>query len=364
MMNSVCFISPLIYPLLFSDTKSVFGGAEVQMFLLMKYLVDNSGFRISCVTVDAGNEISDSQGIRIIPSYPVQSKMPSLLRLVRNTILFVRSLFKADADVYVQRNAGVETFLTALFCRLCKKRFVYMVSSDIDCDGRYAAKNCLRGFLFKKGVKAAYKVIAQTEEQKNVLRKVYDLDAVVLPNSYFLNDSLSDESEFILWVGRISEVKRPDLLLEIAGKHPEKKFVMIGGQSCSETYYADFCLEVGKYDNVDYIPYVAFNEIDAFFKKCTFLINTSSFEGFPNTFIQAWQFGKPVLSLGVDPDRLLSDKGLGRVFADAHECAAYLSSYSAEYQQLSQAGFEYAKEQHDISKNGERFRDILLEVMS
>ena len=42
--------------------------------------------------------------------------------------------------------------------------------------------------------------------------------------------------------------------------------------------------------------------------KSKILINTSSFEGFPNTFVQAWANGVPVISLKVDPDNIIKKK--------------------------------------------------------
>ena len=52
-------------------------------------------------------------------------------------------------------------------------------------------------------------------------------------------------------------------------------------------------------------------------------INTSDHEGFPNTFLQAWSRGIPVLSF-VDPDDLIRECKLGLVVKSIDEMAQKL----------------------------------------
>ena len=46
-------------------------------------------------------------------------------------------------------------------------------------------------------------------------------------------------------------------------------------------------------------------------RRAVALVNTSSHEGMPNTYLEAWSLGVPVLTLAVDPDGLISERGLG-----------------------------------------------------
>ena len=59
--------------------------------------------------------------------------------------------------------------------------------------------------------------------------------------------------------------------------------------------------------------------VNSLLEHTDLLVNTSDHEGFSNTFIQAWMRRVPVVSLRVDPDRLLSRGGLGAVASGDEE---------------------------------------------
>ena len=58
--------------------------------------------------------------------------------------------------------------------------------------------------------------------------------------------------------------------------------------------------------------------VPEFYKRAKIMCCTSDFEGFPNTFLEAWSYGLPIVST-FDPDNLISVKGLGKVGKDISE---------------------------------------------
>src|SRR5690606_14805489 len=68
---------------------------------------------------------------------------------------------------------------------------------------------------------------------------------------------------------------------------------------------------VGKLTNLTYLGLQAQDTVNKVLAESHIFINTSEYEGFANTFIQAWMRGAPVLSLSVNPDNIFDDKTLG-----------------------------------------------------
>jgi glycosyltransferase involved in cell wall biosynthesis len=78
-----------------------------------------------------------------------------------------------------------------------------------------------------------------------------------------------------------------------------------------------------KISNVEMHGPVRHADMIEYYRKCHVLCCTSAREGFPNTFLEAWSLGIPVVST-FDPDGAIGANGLGWVAQDVEGIAAHL----------------------------------------
>ena len=63
-------------------------------------------------------------------------------------------------------------------------------------------------------------------------------------------------------------------------------------------------------------------EVNELLARAHIFVNTGTHEGFPNTFVQAWLRDVAVVSLSVDPDRVLEERQVGIAARSESELAA------------------------------------------
>ena len=66
-----------------------------------------------------------------------------------------------------------------------------------------------------------------------------------------------------------------------------------------------------KIGNLEFISNIPSKKIYKYYSEASILINTSSSEGFPNTFLESWANYTPIVSLNFDPDNIISKYTLG-----------------------------------------------------
>jgi glycosyltransferase involved in cell wall biosynthesis len=304
----VCFISLNSYPLFAKKSLGYFGGAELQMSLIVKQLLKDKQFAVSLITGDYGqNRIVKKNRLIIFKCFDKQSH-----RLIELTRLFFWSL-KTKQDVFVSRTANNLLYLLAIYCKLFNKKFVYMVAHDWDCQtDQYNKLTKVNRRLFLWGLKKADLIIAQTKQQQQALKENLGLNSIlmlsVIPSVKPINKVKKD---LVLWVGRADYWKRPMAFIKLAHALPKEKMVMICRKGLDAKLFKRIKTLAEKQKNIDFLPAVPIEEITHFFARAKIFVNTSTAEGFPNTFLQSGLARTPILSLTVNPDNYLTKHHCG-----------------------------------------------------
>jgi len=315
--RKVCIVGLDSYGMLSGDGLKYVGGEAVQHVLLARAWRD-LGHEVSMIVCDEGPQIRrEIDGIKVVPAYARQAGIPGLRFFHPRASKLVAALFAVDADVYYQSPAGANTGITAWFCRMTGKKFIFRVASDTDCEKEHGRIRFGRDrMLYDFGLKRADLVAAQTEFQAQLLRENHDLESPVInmmvePPQRGATPPKKDID--VLWVSNLRALKRPELALELARQLPEMGFTLAGGpMPGGQTYFDDVSAAAARLPNVQMLGAVKYADTGPLFDRARVFLNTSSIEGFPNTFLQAWIRGVPVVSF-FDPDGKVHRLQLGRI---------------------------------------------------
>jgi glycosyltransferase involved in cell wall biosynthesis len=376
----VCFISPLGYGLYQPAVGLPFGGKEVQFHLLAGALAEDPAFAVSVLTTvshDPGNEqhgavtVITRQGRGRLTPRPARP-LAALRGYLSAFADVYRTMTRIDADVYLHAGAGVEVGAYALICRLRRKRFVFVVASPADLarpSGEVAGP--LR-WLFPLGVRLAHAVVCRTREQQELLRAGYGREGVLVTTGFpmeVLSRRDAGGEPTILWVGRAHPLKQPDLFLDLAERLPDQRCTMV---IMRDPAHEDLLKRVreraNRSRNMAVYEDVPFDRIDRFFEQAALLVNTSTHEGFPNTFIQAAMHCIPIVSWRVDPDGILEHYRMGRCASGSFDrllaAVRELGGSAALRKDMGERAGAYARAQHDLRESSRRLKTLITSLAS
>jgi glycosyltransferase involved in cell wall biosynthesis len=357
----VCFIMLKAYPLFNQDTESLFGGAEVDFYNLSTELAKDPNYRVSFITADYGQKpIEVREGVTIIKSLDFNGNlaMPSL-RLWR-------ALRAAEAQIYVRELCSAVTMEVALFCKCYGRKFVYRTASTVECDGTYLRENYIRGKAFVWSLRHADAVFAQNETDAKNLSAITGSPVQVIRNAHRVHPIQQQPQDKILWVGRSATVKRPELFLELAKQVPQMQFTMICQRADNQRQYDKLVTKAKQIKNLEFIPRVSFHKIHEYFQRAKVFVNTSDYEGFPNTFIQACKSATAILSLNVNPDNFLDKHNCGiSCNGDWRSLVDSLRALLEEDRWLKMGinGKKYVEEYHDVTKIIKQYKELFEELV-
>jgi glycosyltransferase involved in cell wall biosynthesis len=113
---------------------------------------------------------------------------------------------------------------------------------------------------------------------------------------------------------------------------------MVGNPVADDAWTREQLAAMAATPNIEYLGARSEEEVNRLLERADLLVNTSDHESFSNTFIQAWMRRVPVVSLHVDPDKLLSRRGLGAVSRTEEQLYRHVTGLLHSYETRAEIG--------------------------
>jgi len=362
MTERICFVSLSSYGYFNTDAVAG-GGAQRQLYLLSQKLTE--AFDIHFVVGDYGQERKERRDSVTLHRAYKPDVSGGFVAQLRRFIILWKAMARADADVYVYRGSAWKATFVYVIARLLRKRFVYNVAMDPNLTEEPASLPTLIRIIFEHALENAEAVIVQTDKQRTILHSQYGVSGVEVPNGYPPADDVlpQDQRESFLWVGRLDKrQKQPDLYLDVAERVPGAQFLMIGPGEADEDYNEHIISRADSISNVTYLGSVEPDEIHHYYRQAIALINTSAYEGFPNTFLEAWRYETPVLSYTIDPERFVGVDIDGCADGDLDRLIVLVEKVRSDAltrETLAEPAAEYFEENLTIESVASLYGDVL-----
>jgi glycosyltransferase involved in cell wall biosynthesis len=355
MSRRLCFVLP-------THWAAVMGGSQYQAKVLIEHLLSAYDVDISFLAARTRVDFAPA-GYRIVKF----SSMDGIRRYGAffDALRLYRALARERPDVIYQQVACAHTGIAAYYARRNGARMVWRVTSD-----RSVRRSPIKWWRIHErieqrfvdyGIRHADLILAQTETQKAELARHYGRsDAVVVRNFHPPPGASAaakgaDGVAQVVWIANLKRLKNPGAFVRLAKRleaRRETRFIMVGDALERGRWLDELMRAVGDVPNLSYVGRLEQEAVNDLLDRSDLLVNTSDFEGFSNTFIQAWMRRVPVVSLSVDPDGLLRERGLGYLSGDEEALArdvAQLLDDHALRERIGERARRYALEHHSTA---------------
>lgn len=345
------------------------GGVELQTTMTARWLAAR-GHRVHLLTWDEGGRDGELiDGVHVHPICRRGAGLPGVRFFRPRWTGLCSAMRRADADVYYHNCAEYVTGQVAMWCRRNRRGFVFSSANDTDVDRRLPELRTIRErVLYRYALRHADALVVQTDFQRRSLLEGFGRPAEVIPmpaagpsQAEYAPPHPPGANPRVLWAARLARQKRPDRLLEVAAACPQIHFDFVG--PLMEPDYAGPIVEQAKgMPNVTVHGAADRGRMQAFYDSAACLLNTSDYDGFPNTFLEAWSHGLPLVST-FDPDGIVARHGLGAIAKDSAGLAVALSGLlgdASRWRAASTAARGYYLEDHTIKAIMPQFEQLFI----
>lgn len=289
-----------------SDMKSgrQFGGIAVQLNFWMQVFDDNNWEIHALTCADSYVE----NGVNYHHVRHIQS-----VELIWEWINIYSIVKRVRPQLIVFRGARRLLFPLQKIAHHFGAMVILQGASDVNfVPGKASVGNAINRRLYEAAIRETDYIVCQNEYQSTTLQNCYNRQSLIIPNIWgkiAMNAKTVTASADVVWIGNFRRLKRPEWFYDAARALPWVKFAIAGGVAMAD-FYDRMKAEASLIPNLDFLGQISIDESNALICKAKVLVCSSEYEGFPNTFLQAWAAGIPVVST-VDPNDLIKTHNLG-----------------------------------------------------
>ena len=300
--------------------EALMGGAQYQAKVLIEHLIPTDEYeiyylarRINPEFKPHGYKIIEIGSYSGIGKYGLFFDAPKLLKVLK----------EIKPDIIYQHVGCSYTGVAAYYSKKSGCNFVWHLASDVDVQpwDWKLTRNIVFRYLDKKlleyGVRRARYIVGQSEYQGQQLEQYYKrkLDALILNFHPYPKEKIDKSKPIkVVWVANFKRLKQPQVFIKLAHDLQymnNVKFTMIGSPATDQDWHAELIAEINALSNLTYLGKLDQDDVNRCFAESHVLVNTSEYEGFSNTFIQAWMRQVPVVGMNVNPDGVFDNDKLG-----------------------------------------------------
>lgn len=332
------------------------GGAELQISYLCEF-AQYKGWEVHYIYEEKKTLIENLKNISLHPIIPIIRRNTLGFRFSLSQDNITNDLIKINPDVVYTRCAFSWSGIAAKYAKDYNKKHIWAIASD---DDPIAYKlrikdlikplNIFEKYWIKYAIKNASVIICQNRIQQKLLYNLHHRESIHISQMAPEEEKIihKDYSKLkIIWIGNLKPIKRPEIFIRLSNyfTNREVAFTMIGKP---DSKYNSMIEEARNLQFLGSIPNKSVNELLC---ESHLLINTSTSEGFSNTFVQAWLRKVPVISMNSNPDEILTKQDIGRICNTEEQLKQTVEEILSNLgilEQMGERAHKYATNNHSI----------------
>jgi glycosyltransferase involved in cell wall biosynthesis len=364
------------------------GGYEIQIYNICKALI-SKGWNVFYI---AENDHYHQQTFNDIKIHYIPRKYffsyfnPPLFRILKQN---------PSSIVYQRSRTNLSCSLIGLrFAKMINAKFIFGLGHIDDTFPFYLTKSLfkdkrirlykkfivlfdtiIKDILFPRNFKHADLIISQNAEQQNACMKIFNRRSSVIRSIHAAADHSinKDKSTTICWIANARPVKQPEVFCDLIPHLQDLsltfqvRFIMVFGRNINKYTNSKLMETLMEYNNVEIHGELSIDEENTLMERSAILVNTSVFEGFSNTFIQAWLRETPIISLNSDPDDIIKNHKIGfhsGNFDNLVRDVRYLIENEPIRTEMGKRARDYAEKHHNIHSIAEQLDSLFTHLIN